>query len=138
VNRREFITLFGGAAAWPLAARAQQVERALVNWAADDAEGQARLAAFEQGLQQLGWTVGSNVRIDYRWAARPLCSDCASWAGPRAAMSRSSIAARDASSAFPRSQTSSLQDARTLVAVARAPDGAIMAFQRAGNLENVG
>jgi putative ABC transport system substrate-binding protein len=64
----------GGAAAWPPAARAQQVERvrriaALVNWAADDAEGQARLAAFEQGLQQLGWTVGSNVRIDYRWAA---------------------------------------------------------------------
>jgi putative ABC transport system substrate-binding protein len=74
IKRREFITLLGGAAAWPLAARAQQTERvrrigALVNWAADDAEGQARLAAFEQGLQQLGWTVGSNVRIDYRWAA---------------------------------------------------------------------
>jgi len=75
VKRRAFITLLGAAAvAWPLAARAQQGERvrrigALVNWAADDWEGQARLAAFEQGLQQLGWTVGSNVRIDYRWAA---------------------------------------------------------------------
>jgi putative tryptophan/tyrosine transport system substrate-binding protein len=64
VKRREFITLLGGAAAaWPLAARAQQPERmrrigVLMNLASDDAEGQARLAAFHQGLQQLGWTVG--------------------------------------------------------------------------------
>jgi putative tryptophan/tyrosine transport system substrate-binding protein len=72
VNRREFITLLGSAATWPLAARAQQHERmrrigVLMNIASDDEEGQARLAAFHQGLQQLGWTVGHNVRIDYRW-----------------------------------------------------------------------
>jgi putative ABC transport system substrate-binding protein len=75
LKRREFITLLGGsAAAWPLAARAQQGERmrrigVLMNLASDDAEGQARLAAFHQGLQQLGWTVGRNVQIDYRWGA---------------------------------------------------------------------
>ena len=75
LKRREFITLLGGAAAaWPLAARAQQGERmrrigVLMTAAADDPEGQARLAAFLQGLQQLGWTVGRNVRIDTRWGA---------------------------------------------------------------------
>src|SRR5262249_46856433 len=73
VKRRTFISLLGGAAvAWPLAARAQQAERVrrigvLMSLAADDAEGQARLAAFLQGLQQLGWTDGRNVRIDQRW-----------------------------------------------------------------------
>ena len=75
LGRREFITLLGGAAAaWPLAARAQQGERmrrigVLMPCAADDPEAQARVAAFLQGLQQLGWTVGRNVRIDTRWAA---------------------------------------------------------------------
>ena len=74
MKRRAFISLLGGAAAWPLAARAQQSERVrrigvLMNLASDDAEGQARLAAFHQGLQQLGWTVGRNVQIDYRWGA---------------------------------------------------------------------
>jgi putative tryptophan/tyrosine transport system substrate-binding protein len=75
LRRRRFITLLGGAAAaWPLAARGQQAERVrrigvLMNLASDDAEGQARLAAFHQGLQQLGWTVGRNVQIDYRWSA---------------------------------------------------------------------
>ena len=75
MKRREFISLLGGAAAaWPLAARAQQAERVrrigvLMNLAADDPEGQARIAAFVQGLQQLGWTDGRNVRIDIRWAA---------------------------------------------------------------------
>src|SRR5262245_35887418 len=74
LKRREFITLLGGAAAWPLAARAQQRERmrrigVLQSLTADDPEGQTRLAAFAQGLQQLGWTIGHNVQIDTRWAA---------------------------------------------------------------------
>src|SRR5262249_10577646 len=75
VKRREFITLLGGAAAaWPLAARAQQRERmrrvgVLMHLAADDPEGQSRVAAFLQGLQEAGWAVGRNVNIDVRWAA---------------------------------------------------------------------
>jgi ABC-type uncharacterized transport system substrate-binding protein len=75
LKRREFITLLGSAAvAWPLAARAQQGERVrrigvLMNLAADDPEAPVRIAAFLQGLQQLGWTDGRNVRIDYRWGA---------------------------------------------------------------------
>src|SRR5207247_11019687 len=72
MKRRAFISLLGAAAAWPLAARAQQPDRmrrigVLMPLAATDAEGQARLAAFVQGLQQLGWTDGHNVRIDTRW-----------------------------------------------------------------------
>jgi putative ABC transport system substrate-binding protein len=66
-------SLLGAAAGWPLAARAQQPAMrrigVLMNLASDDAEGQARLAAFHHGLQQLGWTVGRNVQIDYRWGA---------------------------------------------------------------------
>ena len=75
MKRREFITLLGGAAAaWPLAARAQQGGRmrhvgALMNHAVDDVQGQARFAAFQQELQRLGWTDGRNVRIDTRWTA---------------------------------------------------------------------
>jgi putative tryptophan/tyrosine transport system substrate-binding protein len=74
MKRRNFIALLGGAAAWPLAARAQQAAQTrrvgvLMNLAADDAEGLARVTAFAQALQQLGWTDGRNVRIDYRWAA---------------------------------------------------------------------
>ena len=68
-KRREFITLLGGAAAWPLAARAQQPMRrigVLTPFAADDAEGDARLSAFTQGLDQSGWIVGQNIQIDYR------------------------------------------------------------------------
>jgi ABC-type uncharacterized transport system substrate-binding protein len=74
VRRRAFITLLGGAAvAWPLAARAQQPERVrrigvLTSIAADDAEGQARLAAFTQALSQLGWSKDRNLQIDTRWA----------------------------------------------------------------------
>ncbi len=73
--RREFITLLGGAAAtWPLAARAQQPDRVrrigvLMGQAEDDPEAQARVAAFQQSLQRLGWSDGRNVRIDSRWAA---------------------------------------------------------------------
>ena len=75
MRRREFIALLGGAAAaWPLAARAQQPERmrrigVLMHTAADDTDGQTRLAAFLQGLQERGWAVGRNVHIDIRWAA---------------------------------------------------------------------
>ena len=75
MRRREFITLLGGAAvAWPLAARAQQPEQmrrigVLTNLVADDPEAQARVGAFLQGLQELGWAVGRNMRIEYRWGA---------------------------------------------------------------------
>ena len=75
IERRKFIAALGSSAfAWPLAARAQQADRVrrvgvLMNLAADDPEGQARIAAFLQGLQELGWTEGRNVRIDYRWHA---------------------------------------------------------------------
>src|SRR6266540_686606 len=74
MRRRDFFSLIGGAAAaWPLAARAQQGERVrrvgvLMDLAADDPEGQARLAAFTQALKQLGWSDGRNLRIDTRWA----------------------------------------------------------------------
>jgi len=72
MKRRDFITLIGGAAAWPLAARAQQegMRRigVLLPAAADDAEFQTRVGAFLQGLQELGWTIGRNVRVDTRWA----------------------------------------------------------------------
>jgi hypothetical protein len=73
MRRREFITLLGGTAAWPLAARAQQSERVrrigvLLPATADDSEYQAWVGAFPQGLGQLGWTIGRNVRIDTRWA----------------------------------------------------------------------
>jgi putative ABC transport system substrate-binding protein len=74
MRRREFVSLFGAAAAaWPLAAaRAQQGERmrhlgVLINLTADDPEGYARITAFAQGLQEAGWTTDRNVRIDYRW-----------------------------------------------------------------------
>jgi putative ABC transport system substrate-binding protein len=72
MRRREFIVGLG-AAAWPVVARAQQSAMRrigmLMNLAADDPEIQARLAPFLQGLQEVGWTVGRNVRIDYRWGA---------------------------------------------------------------------
>jgi ABC-type uncharacterized transport system substrate-binding protein len=75
MRRRDFFTMLGGAAAArPLAARAQQGERmrrisVLMNLSADDPEGQARIAAFHQGLQEWGWTLGRNARIDVRWGA---------------------------------------------------------------------
>ena len=74
LKRREFISLLGSAAAWPLAARAQQRERmrrigVLMTGTAADPEGQARLTGFLQGLQEFGWAAGRNARIDYRWAA---------------------------------------------------------------------
>ena len=74
IGRRDFIMLLGGAgAAWPLAARGQLPEKmrriaVLMNTGADESESQARLAAFMQGLQELGWAAGRNLRIDYRWS----------------------------------------------------------------------
>jgi putative ABC transport system substrate-binding protein len=73
MKRRQFITLVGAAAAWPLTARAQQGDRTrrigvLAQGAANDPETAARLTSFAQGLQELGWSVGRNARIEYRWA----------------------------------------------------------------------
>src|SRR5262249_25593519 len=74
MKRRKFITLLGGAAAWPLAARAQQGGRmrrigVLMRGSADDSDEQARLTGFLQGLEEWGWSDGRNVRIDVRWSA---------------------------------------------------------------------
>jgi ABC-type uncharacterized transport system substrate-binding protein len=73
MKRREFITLLGGAAVWPLVARAQPSERvrrigALIGAPESDPESQARVAAFREGLEQRGWSEGRNLRVDYRWA----------------------------------------------------------------------
>ena len=79
IGRRELLVALGGAvAAWPLAAHAQQTERlrrigVLMHLAADDPEGQRRVAAFLQGLQEVGWEIGRNVDIDVRWPrVRPI------------------------------------------------------------------
>ena len=74
MRRRHFLSLLGSAVTWPLASGAQQPERmrrvgVLMHTAADDPDGQTRLAAFLQGLQEAGWAVGRNVRVDTRWAA---------------------------------------------------------------------
>src|SRR5215475_11956539 len=74
MRRREFITLVGGVAAWPVGALAQQPDEVrrigvLVNTAADDPESQTSVAAFKEALQQLGWSEARNLRIDYRGAA---------------------------------------------------------------------
>src|SRR5262249_10324350 len=78
MRRRDFINLLASTAAgWPLAARAQQSSRlrrvgVLMTFAADDPDGQANFAALAQGLQEFGWTVGRNLRLDYRWGANDL------------------------------------------------------------------
>src|SRR5262245_41163008 len=74
MRRRTFITLLGGAAAWPLAARAQQGERTrrigvLMSLSKDDPEDEQRRAVLQQSLQQLGWSEGRNLHIEYRWFA---------------------------------------------------------------------
>src|SRR5262249_50850994 len=74
IGRRKFLATLAGAAAWPLAARAQQPDRmrrigVLMGYAESDREGQANIVAFQGGLQKLGWTEGRNIRIDTPWAA---------------------------------------------------------------------
>ena len=73
MRRREFITLFGGVVAWPLAAHAQQGERmrrasVLVAYAESDTGAQQWIKAFDDSLQELGWNSGRNIQLDYRWA----------------------------------------------------------------------
>jgi putative tryptophan/tyrosine transport system substrate-binding protein len=73
MRRREFITLLGGAAAWPLAARAQQAAQVrrvgvLTGYSETDSEAQARFKIFQQRLHELGWTIGKNIQLDYRWS----------------------------------------------------------------------
>jgi ABC-type uncharacterized transport system substrate-binding protein len=91
MRRREFMTLLGAAAAWPVAARAQQPEQLrriaiFMDLAEGDPEGQARVAALKRGLQDLGWIEGRNLRIESRWAAgeatrmRPLAEELVSLA----------------------------------------------------------
>ena len=77
IRRREFIALLGGGAAWPVVARAQQQERMrhislLLGIAENDPEARSRVKAFQQGLRDLGWVEGRNIRIDYRFAASDL------------------------------------------------------------------
>jgi putative tryptophan/tyrosine transport system substrate-binding protein len=77
LRRRQFLTLLGGAVAWPLPAQAQQVERArrvgvLMYTTPDEPESQARITALAQGLQEAGWSVGRNLRIDTRWSSGDL------------------------------------------------------------------
>ena len=74
MRRRKFMALLGGASLWSLATRAQQPDRTrrmgvLMNRSANDPDGQTRLSAFQQSLQQLGWNDGRNVRIDTCWGA---------------------------------------------------------------------
>jgi len=110
VKRRQFITLLGGAAAWPLAARAQERVRriaVLLPASSDNAVFQAWVQAFVQGLALLGWTIGRNVRIDTRWATD--AADVRRHAAELAALTPDVILAHGASSV-----TSLLQVTRTV------------------------
>jgi putative ABC transport system substrate-binding protein len=106
MRRREFITgIAGSVGAWPLAARAQQPERmrrigVLLPATADDPEYQARIGAFLQGLAQLGWTIGRNVRIDTRWATAN-AADIRRHAAELAALAPDVILAHGASTVEP-------------------------------------
>jgi putative tryptophan/tyrosine transport system substrate-binding protein len=114
VKRRDFITLLGGTAAWPLAARAQQGERmrrigVLMARAANDPEGQKQAAALQRGIEELGWLPGRNVEIEYRWPAgdasraQALAKELVDW-GPDILVANSTpslVAARQATSTIP-------------------------------------
>jgi hypothetical protein len=89
MGRRDFITILGGAAAWPLAASAQQPDRirrigVLMPLSATDPEGKAEVAAFVDQLKKRGWTVGGNLSIDYRWAAGVLLTRVPKWSALKA------------------------------------------------------
>src|SRR5215216_837863 len=104
MTRREFITLLSDAAAWPIAAHGQQPERVrrigvLFHGAADDPVFHTRYGAFLQGLQQLGWTIGRNVRIDARWAINP--ADIRRHAAELVALSPDVILANGGSAVLP-------------------------------------
>ena len=105
MRRREFIAVLGGAVAWPLAAHAHEPEQVrpigvLIPMAADDPEGKARLAAFLQGLQQLGWADGRNARIETRWAGAK-ADDIYKHAAELAALAPDVILAHGTSTARP-------------------------------------
>ena len=104
MKRREFITLVGGAAAWPLTAHAQEIERVrrigiLMTIAANDPEAQARIVVFAQALQALGWTDGRNARIDVRWSTTR--SDTLKYAAELAALSSDVILAEGSEAVGP-------------------------------------
>src|ERR1035437_10145276 len=106
MQRREFITLIGGAAvAWPLGARAQQPERlrrigVLTPGAADEPENKVRIAAFLLGLRELGWTDGTNVQIVYRWSGGN-AADARKYASELAALAPDVILATGGAGAGP-------------------------------------
>ena len=94
MKRREFITLLGGAVAWPFGARAQQGERmrrigVLLSLEESDPEGKAQLSGFTQGLAELGWIEGRNLRMEVRWGGgdvdriRTIAKDLVALASPR-------------------------------------------------------
>ena len=105
MQRREFIRLISGAAAWPLAARAQQPDRmrrigVLTPGAADEPENKARIAAFLLGLRELGWTDGTNVQIVYRWSGGNV-ADARKYASELAALAPDVILATGGAGAGP-------------------------------------
>ena len=100
MRRREFITLIGGAAAWPLAVRAQQAERMRRVGVLEGLPDDAYLAAFLQGMQQLGWADGHNVRIDTRWGAGNV-DDIRKYAAELSALAPHSLAAQAVEAPLP-------------------------------------
>ena len=126
MKRREFITLLGGAAAtWPLAARAQQATKlrrigVLQALAADDAESSRRFTAFVQGLQELGWAEGRNMRIDVRWGAGD-AGRIRDYAAELVAMAPDVIFVIGAGSLVPLQRWSPIRSARALSRVWRDP-----------------
>src|SRR5262245_57783206 len=119
MKRREFITLLGGAAAWPIAARAQQRERMrrigiIVPASSDDAEYQVRVGALLQELQQLGWIIGRNIRIDTRWTKADV-DDARKYAAELVALAPDLIVATGVSTVGPLLQLTRTVDRKSVV-----------------------